>query len=252
MKTMNLTTAVCAAALLAVSVPAFADDTGGFSFEGSVTLTTDYVFRGISQTQNDPAIQGDFKVSHDVGFFGSVWASNVDFDDGAEDTNLEVDFTVGFANDVANTPFSYEVGLIYYAYPDSDDDYNYWEGYFAPSYTFAMGGDREVELSGGVYYSPEFFGDTGDAWYLTAGLEVPVIDVLSASANIGWQTIDETTPDDYMDWNVGLTYGYEPWSMEFDVRYHDTDLDDVDCASFTASVNDVCDDRVVFSVGKSL
>jgi uncharacterized protein (TIGR02001 family) len=243
MKTFNLKTAVCAAALLAVSVPAYADETGAFSFEGSVTLTTDYVFRGISQTQNDPAVQGDMTISHETGFFGTIWASNVDFDDGAEDTNLEVDFTLGFANEVENTAFSYDVGVIYYAYPDADDDYNYWELYFAPAYAIAMSGDRSIGLSGGIYYSPEFFGDTGDAWYVTGGISVPIIDALSASANIGYQDVEDL--DDYTDWNVGLTYNYEPWGLDFDVRYHDTDIDTV-CA------NDICDERFVGSVKKSL
>jgi uncharacterized protein (TIGR02001 family) len=242
MNTMNLKTAVCAAALLAVAVPAFADDTGAFSFEGSVTLTTDYVFRGISQTQNDAAIQGDMTIRHDLGLFATVWGSNVDFDDGPEDTNLEIDFTVGYENEVANTPFSYGVGLIYYAYPDSHDDNNYWEVYFAPAYALAMG-EREIGLSGGIYYSPEYFGDTGDAWYLTAGLEVPLFHSISGSANIGWQDVETT--GDYTDWNFGLTYTYEPWALDFDVRYHDTDIDSV-CA------NDICDERVVGSISKAL
>lgn len=241
MKIMKFKTAVCAAALLTVSVPALAEDGGAFSFSGSVTLTTDYVFRGISQTQNDPAIQGDFRVDHESGLFGSVWASNVDFDDGAEDTNLEIDWTLGFANEV-DDKFSYEVGVIYYAYPDSNDDYNYWEFYFAPSYALAVG-ENTLTLSGGVYYSPEFFLDTGDAWYLTAGAALQLTDAISIDANIGHQDIEDAIPDDYTDWNAGATFTYEPWGVDFDVRYIDTNI---------SCVNDICDERVVFSVTKGL
>ena len=243
MKTMNLKSAVCAAALMTLSAPALADD-GPFSFAGSVTLTTDYVFRGISQTENDPAIQGDFTLSHESGLFGTVWASNVDFDDGAEDTNLEIDFTVGFGNEV-NENFSYEVGAIYYAYPDSDDDYNYVEVYFAPSFSLGAMQGHSVTLSGGIYYSPEFFADTGDAWYLTAGIAVGITDAITLDANIGHQDIEDAIPDDYTDWNVGLTYTHEPWGTSFSVRYTDTNIGDV-CA------NDICDGRVVFSISKAL
>src|SRR5262245_2646296 len=58
--------------------PAFADS----SFSGNVALTSDYVFRGISQTQGDPAIQGGFDFTTNVGnapFYAGAWASNVDF-----------------------------------------------------------------------------------------------------------------------------------------------------------------------------
>jgi uncharacterized protein (TIGR02001 family) len=107
-----------------------------------------------------------------------------------------------------------------------------------------MNGDRTIDLSGGIYYSPEFFGDTGDAWYVTGGISVPLFNALSASANVGWQDVEDT--DDYTDWNVGFTYTIEPWALDLDVRYHDTDIDDGVCA------NDICDERVVGTISKAL
>lgn len=244
MNTNILKSAVCAAALLTISAPAFAQEDGPISFSGTVTLTTDYVFRGISQTQGDAAIQGDVTINHTSGLFGTIWASNVDFDDGAEDTNLEVDFTIGYNHEV-NDRFSFGVGGIYYAYPDADDDYNYFEAYFAPSYALPMGdGDRTLTISGGLYYSPEFFGDTGNAWYITGGLALNVTEAITVDANIGNQSIDDG--DDYTDWNIGVNFAHEPWGLSFDLRYTDTDIDGGVCA------NDICDSRVVLSVSKAL
>ena len=48
-------------------------------FSGNAALTTDYVLRGITQTQGDPAVQAGFKAAGDSGFYGSVWGSNVEF-----------------------------------------------------------------------------------------------------------------------------------------------------------------------------
>lgn len=251
MKVSVLKSAVCAAALMVVAAPAAMaqeEASSPFSFSGSVTLTSDYVFRGISQTQEDPALQGSFDVSHESGLYAGVWASNVDFDDGSTptgtDTNLEVDFYGGFANSI--DAFSYDLGVIYYAYPDtSGADYDYVE------FLLGLGYDFEVlSISGAVYYSPDFFAETGDAWYVTAGIAVPVTDWLTLDANYGLQTIDETTPDDYSDWNVGATVSIE--GFDFSVRYTDTDLSTAECASFSASVNDVCEGRAVFSVSRAL
>jgi uncharacterized protein (TIGR02001 family) len=249
MKTKFVTTTVCAAALMAATLPALAEDEadGPISFSGSVTLTSNYVFRGISQTQNDPAIQGSLDLSHEEGFYLGVWASNIDFDDGAEDANLEVDFYAGFIHEFETV--SIDIGVLYYAYPDAFDDYNYWEIYLKPSIEIPVG-EQALTLKGGIYYSPEFFFDTGDATYLTAGVAFAVNEDLSIDANVGVQSVDETVPDDYTDWNVGVTLS--KFGFSFDLRYTDTDMDDAECFSFTASVNDVCDAQVVFSIKRVL
>ena len=71
----TILTSLAAAGLLAATGAA-ADITG------NVGLTTDYVFRGISQTDEKPAIQGGLDYAHSSGAYAGVWASNVDFNDG--------------------------------------------------------------------------------------------------------------------------------------------------------------------------
>ncbi|NWH09359.1 MAG: hypothetical protein HXY22_12075 [Alphaproteobacteria bacterium] len=238
--------AVCGAALLALAAPAFAEEAETpFSFSGSVTLTSDYVFRGISHTQNDPALQGSFDVAHNSGLYAGVWASNVDFND-PTDTNMEVDLYVGFTN--AIEAFSYDIGVIYYAYPDSGGtafDYDYFEGKLILGYDFGP-----VQATGGVYYSPDFFFETGDAFYVTGGLALPVTDWLTLDANIGYQSIDDNVnfgADDYMDWNIGATAAYE--GFEFGVRYTDNDAEVPGGGDLA---NDIADSKVVFSISRAL
>ena len=78
------------------AVSASADD----PISGNVALTTDYRFRGISQSDESPAIQGGFDFEHDSGFYLGAWGSSVDFDtNGAGyDGCLELDLYGGFSN----------------------------------------------------------------------------------------------------------------------------------------------------------
>lgn len=197
---------------------------------GNVGFATDYVFRGVSQTDESAAIQGGFDYEDPSGLHAGVWGSNVDFNN-TQDGSLELDVYAGYANEVGD--FSYDVGGIYYAYPGSDDslDYDYWEAYLSVGYDFDM-----VGLSAGVNYSPEFFGDTGDATYVYAGVDVDLPHNLSGSAHVGHQEIDKST--NYTDWSVGL--GYNWMDFDFAVTYTDTDLD----------ANKLDDGRVVFGISR--
>ena len=89
-----------AAAMVTVTVPALAE------ISGNVALTTDYRFRGISQTDRNPAVQGGFDWSHDSGFYLGTWGSNVDFAG-----SLELDYYGGYANNI-NDNLAYDVGVI--------------------------------------------------------------------------------------------------------------------------------------------
>jgi uncharacterized protein (TIGR02001 family) len=251
-------TLLAAPVLLAtLSGPAFADqheeDTLPGTFSGSVGLFNDYRFRGISQTDEKPALQGSLEYSIDSGLYGltpyvGFWGSNVDFADGDEAT-LEVDVLFGLRGAIGDTGVSYDIGGIYYAYPDANKadgehlNYDYWEAAFLLGYepTDIIG------LSGGYFYSPDFFGGTDDAHYFTAGVSLaPPIEIhdeigLSVFANIGHQMIEEGK--DYTDWNIGFGVSYK--MVEFTLSYVDTDLSQSDLGS---SIGDA---GVVFGVSAS-
>lgn len=208
----------------------------------NVGMVTEYSFRGIAQSDENFAVQGGFDIAHGSGLYAGVWGSNVDFNDG-DQANIEIDLYGGYSGSFNNV--NYDLGLIYYSYPGARDslDYDFWEGSFALGYDF----DAFV-ASASVNYSPEYFGDSGDAFYYSLGLDIPVTDSFGVSAHGGYQTIDDNVAfgigdDSYLDWSLGLNYTYA--DFDFSLAYVDTNLDEPsECA-------DGCDARVIFGISKS-
>jgi uncharacterized protein (TIGR02001 family) len=201
-------------------------------FTGGVSLTSDYRFRGVSQSSRDAAVQGWVQYDHASGFFANIWASTIDFDDASTyDSSVEVDLTAGYNFKIdANTT---GVGkVLYYWYPGSDapsgfGHYEYWELQGEIDHSF---GDIATSLN--VAYSPDYFGETGDAWALTGGASKPMMDSflfftggLDASVHAGYQWIDQGT--DYFFYDIGATAKWEDFA--FDVRWVDTDLNKAEC-----------------------
>ena len=227
--------AVLAAGLTGVSLPAFAQDSGlPGAFSGNVTITSDYVFRGFTQTNEDPAIQGGLDWDSGAGFYLGTWGSNVNFGDGDE-ASVEFDVYGGYAGEIEG--FSYDVGLIYYWYPGAAGalNYDFWEAYGSIGYDFGP-----AAVSFGLAYTPENFGDTNDGFYYQSGISIPVTDMFSVDANLNYYDVDPAFGPNYYDWNVGATLSLE-W-FDADLRYIDTDI---------SNCTGVCDSRLVFSVSRS-
>lgn len=205
-----------------------------FAVTGGVTIGTDYVFRGISQTDEDPTIQGSIGIESETGLFASVWAANVDFNDGDE-AHIEIDYTIGYGNAVGD--LEYTAMFIYYTYPGAAGslDYDYWEAGLSMSY--ALG---PVSPTVSAYYADNFFADTGEAFYLTGGLSFAASEMVSVYGNIGKQWYDDAALTDAVDWNVGATLS--AFDLDFDLKYTGNDDD---------GLGDLTDDRIVLSVSKS-
>lgn len=236
MKNICLALGVLALTAGAFSSSARAEEQiGDFALSANVGMVTDYVYRGITQSDEGPAVQGGFDVDHSSGLYAGIWGSNVDFNDGDE-AHVETDFYIGYASEFQG--FSYDLGAIYYAYPgaDSDLDYDFFEVAAALGYDFDF-----MALSGAINYSPEYFGETGDAVYYAVNVDVPLPYDFSLAGHAGYQTIDEG--EDYFDWSIGLDYSV--YGFDLALTYSDTDLDEPEeCA-------DGCSGRVVFGVSKS-
>ncbi|MEM7192300.1 MAG: TorF family putative porin [Pseudomonadota bacterium] len=237
-----LTSAVMGAAL--VGGPAVTAQADELELSASTALTTDYVFRGISQTGNNPAVQGSIDASYGI-FYAGMWGSSIDF------APVEIDYYAGIAPEWMG--ISFDVGGLFYTYPGADDpggDFNYFEVKAAASYTFY----DSFTLGVANYYSPEFFGESGDANALELAGEYTFDTIFnffdpSISALVGWQWIDENDTfgtDDYTYWNVGLTLGFMD-NFAADIRYYDTDLSSGECFGG----DDLCDGRVVGTLSAS-
>jgi uncharacterized protein (TIGR02001 family) len=190
---------------------------------GNVGLTSDYVFRGISQSSENAAVQGgvDFTCGN---FYAGVWGSSVDF--GVEGT-AEVDIYGGYKMTLGR--FALDFGFIYYAYPgiDSDLDADFFELKAAASTEVWKGGT----LGGTVFYSPDYFGGTGSVVTVEGAFSqaLPKFSIFSPtfSATVGHSYFqDELFGIDpsYTYWNVGATLAFfDKWSL--DLRYWDSDSD---------------------------
>lgn len=180
----------------------------------NVAVTSDYVFRGFSQTDEDPAIQGGVDVTFGSGFYAGAWASNVDFGD---DTDAEVDIYGGYRTEAAG--FALDFGVIGYLYvnPPSGSDYDYVE--FKAAASRAVG---PVTVGAAVYFSPDFFGLDEEATYVEANASFTPAPKWTVSGALGYQALDVN--DDYTTWNAGVAYAITD-NIVIDGRYHGADVD---------------------------
>jgi uncharacterized protein (TIGR02001 family) len=210
---------------------------GDAEISANVGFVSEYSFRGIAQSNEEPALQGGFDVSHSSGFYAGIWGSNVEFGD----ATLETDLYAGYSNSIGN--FSYDVGALYYMYPGADNnlDYDYYELSAALGYDFQV-----FSASASVNYAPDNFGDSGHAEYYALSVDVPLPSDFSLNGHFGHQEIEDNAAfgvEDYNDWGVGLGYSWQ--GFDFALSYIDTDLDEpTECA-------DGCDQKVIFGISRS-
>ncbi len=196
--------------------PPLASGLSAGNLGAQVTLATDYVFRGVSQTLEDPAIQGGFDFRHDSGFFAGVWASNVDFPSNTQRENrrdLELDTYLGYRRELADDWTGYAT-LVRYSYPGSDAqfDYDYTELSLALQFR-----DR---LSGSATYTDDAlgFGKAAFAFELVAQFPLPGrMNLVSGIGRFDLQDLGES----YIYWNLGVARSWRRFSV--DLGYYDTD-----------------------------
>lgn len=213
MRTLKIALAA-AVGSLALAGAAQAQD-GGPTFAFNIGANSDYVFRGFSQTDEDPSVFGGVDATMGIGYAG-VWVSNVDFGNG---TDAEFDLYAGIKPTAG--PVTFDLGVIYYGYIDqpSGSNEDYWEGKVAASVPAGP-----ATLGVAVYYSPEFFGKTGEAWYYEANAAVAIPDTkFSLSGAVGRQEVDKAV--DYTTWNAGVGFALTD-HVSLDLRYWDTNLSD--------------------------
>ena len=188
--------ALAAAGLLTASAAT------GAEFSANVALTTDYSFRGWSQTLRDPAIQGGFDVGFDSGFSVGTWASTVNFGEASE-TSMEWDLYVGWSKEISDG-VSLDLTAIYFDYPNDRDALNYQE--YAAAVSFG-----DVSLS--INYSPAYLGTEDLSFiYPAVSYEKSFSDSVSGSVSIGYSKADYKGDgffvfDDYVDYSASITYG---------------------------------------------
>lgn len=225
----------------------------GRSFEWSFNIgaTSDYIFRGISQRDEKPALQGGVDISYGI-FYAGVWSSMIDFGEPL-DADVELDFYAGIKPEWRG--ISFDLGVIHYTYPGANDsgaELNFVELKAGASASPV----QNVTIGGTVYYSPEFTGDTGEVWTFEGSVAYQLPQFLaftpSISALIGYAVGDASdgfavdgisSDDDYLYWNAGLSLEAEKLTLDF--RYWDTDIGTANAG--ICATTKYCDERLVFS-----
>lgn len=223
------TTLLAAVASVAMGGAAFAqDDASPFDFSFNIGANTDYVFRGVSQTDENYSIfAGVDTTLWGIGYAGA-WVSNVDFGNG---TDGEFDLYAGVKPVVG--PVTLDVGVVYYGYMNQPNGSN--EDYV--EYKLAgSGAVGPATIGAAFYYSDDFFGGTGEATYYEVNGSFPVAEKVTISGAVGHQKV--VGPFDYTTWNLGAGFALND-TVGFDLRYHDTD---------EHGFGDIYDSRVVLGV----
>lgn len=229
MKTQSLGMVAASGALLSASLlasaPAVAQ--GPWSYSANIGAVSNYIWRGVSQTDDQPAIQGGLDLSHDSGFYAGTWASNVDF--GADEANYELDFYGGYDFTLPNDDFSLGLNTIYYAYPDGESDIDFWE-------IGISGGYKWVSL--GIQYTAwgdsdneDTLFDEGDLYY-NIGVDVPLAEGFGFGAFAGYYDFhNDLVADvnaDYSHWGATISKeAGEFGSFNFTYEQNDGGDDDV-------------------------
>jgi uncharacterized protein (TIGR02001 family) len=227
---------------------------------GIVTLTSDYRFRGISQSKNDPALQAGltyeapltFITALPVSIYGGFWGSSINFSPDV-DESVEIDLLAGMKFKFFEEKMVLDLGWIGYRYPGAlkAARLNYDEFGGSLSYDFGF-----ATLAGQVRYSPNFFAHSGTGWYKQAMVTVPLSFIQFSDkvsfkifGGLGHQSIQRNARffnPDYWEWQVGLVMTI--YGVDFSVAYVDTDISKSRC---NGGGFNYCAPRAVVSIGKS-
>jgi uncharacterized protein (TIGR02001 family) len=201
--------AVSVAALLPLSIPAVHAAEPEIEISGNVSLVTDYRFRGISQTNRDPAIQGGFDLAHKSGLYAGTWASNVSqwANPGG---SMEIDFYVGYSTELP-MGVGVDIGHTWYQYPGNEPGNDPTAAVSNNSREFHLGLSYGLLSYKFARTSTTWFGIPGSkgSYYHSIGLEYSPAEKLTLAATAGSQTVKRGAglgENSFKDYSVSGSY----------------------------------------------
>ncbi len=199
-----------------------------FEISGNFALVSDYRFRGISQSNLKPAVQGGIDLTHKSGFYVGNWNSSVSEWTAPNGGGLEMDFYGGYTTEIVGVGI--DVGAVYYYYPGAKnsaaDSKNYWntsEAYLGLSYGpislktsytlsdryFSLGKEASGNLSG--LSSTE---DVKGTLYYSLSLEHALTETVTLTASAGYLDLKNATGYSIKDYSIGAGYALpNDWSV---------------------------------------
>jgi len=233
------------------ALPAYAES--DFTLSGNAAFLTQYVDRGITNSAEKPAVQPEFDLTYKEILYTGIWASNVDFGaspNGQDLASIEIDYYVGVTPTVGK--WNFDIAAYYVTYPgafDPDGEFDYVEIWTGVARSFF---DDKLEFKLENYWSPEYFGETGDNDVLELSSEWTFNKVWYFTPKLGgklghqWGDLSQAGYD-YTYWSVALTLGFNKKPpLELEIRYWDS----FDFTGFTCPPSgvDACNNLVVGSL----
>ncbi len=225
---------------------------GGLTLTGLGAVASDYLFRGISQTRNNWAYQGTFDLEHESGVYVGAFISNAKFlASPYNDTRQELDLLAGYRFTVAGVKL--DLGYIAYLYPGQNKAPGGQLNEFQEVGIRASYAIDPVKFQAAFFYSPNFFGRSGDGYYVEGGADVALPFGFTAIGRLGHQWIERNaffgTPD-YLWYAVGLQREIFA-GINIAVGFYGTDIRKRDCAPVVERADRgqrICGERVLFTV----
>lgn len=184
-------------------------------FSGYVTLTSDYVRRGVTQSDGNPAFQIGTDFNFENGIYLGAWGSTVDISGGpSRQRDIEVNYYVGYVFD-ASKFWQLSVGAVAYSYPGQTGnvDYDYEE--------YSLGGNFKDRVWLEVAYSPDLYNTGLSSTNVDLFAEWPIDSVWAIGGGAGYYDTSNLTGSSYRYWQLGVTASLK-WA-DVDLRVHDTD-----------------------------
>lgn len=209
----------------AADAPVATDAVSPYSLTANVTLASQYRYRGLMQTNNQPAIQGGFDLAHASGFYLGNWNSSISWlNDSNSDVSapVEMDFYGGYKGNLTNS-VPVDLGVLQYYYPG-----DYPSGFTSPDTT---------ELYAGIGYGPVMFkysfaltnlfgfADSKYSQYfdLSGNFDTGIWGLV-INAHAGRQIVRNVDNGSYTDWKLGLTKDFGQ-GLSVSLAYLDTNAD---------------------------
>jgi len=194
----------------------------------TATLTSDYIFRGVSQTDSNPAIQLGIDYINENGFSAGVWASNVDFGD---DANAEIDFFTRYSLAV-NDSLSYDFTYNYYSYAGYKSNAN-------SDYGEAIINAYVNSLTFTYAYAPDYANANNKGHYVAMAYDFELPNDIGLNIQSGYSFGNAFKNAEYIDYGATFSKSYEGFDLS--LALISTDIKD----------NNKADSRAVFAITKA-
>lgn len=201
--------------LAASAASALPGTAGSAELAGYLALGSDYVWRGVSQTDGDPSAQFGIDIAFSTGIFAGAWAATVDFDlSPFNNRDVELAYYAGYGVDTGDR-WTLGARAVAFRYPGQEGfvDYEYEE--------YALSANFDDRLWFEYAYSPNLYNRGRDSHNVELYAETEIAGNLMLGGGVGHYDTSRAFGDSFNYWELGLTRSFGILSA--DLRYHDSD-----------------------------